>query len=97
MDPHERVTCSQAAVLQKLPSYNLVILTMVKRSGGLMLADSMGGWVMFTPTHHPQAGSLGLLSSCLSTWGTARVSSGNSDLLWHCEGQLGIPRALLQG
>ena len=44
---------SRVAVLQKLPSYNLVILTTVKHSGGLMLADRIGGWVMFTPTHHP--------------------------------------------
>ena len=43
------------------------------------------------------AGSVGFLSSCVSTWGTARVSSEKSDLLCHCEGHLGIPRASLQG
>ena len=25
------------------------------------------------------------------------VSSGKSDLLWHCDGHLGIPRPLLEG
>ena len=29
--------------------------------------------------------------------GAACVSSGKSDLLWLCEGHLGIPRASLQG
>ena len=43
------------------------------------------------------AGSLGFLSSCVSTWGAARVSSWKSDLLWHFEGYLGIPRAFTQG
>ena len=28
--------------------------------------------------------------------GTAHVSSGKSDLLWHCEGHLGITRTSLQ-
>ena len=40
----------------------------------------------FLSFHRVAAGSLGFLSSCLSTWGTARVSPGKSDLLWHCEG-----------
>ena len=31
-------------------------------------------------------GSLGFILSCVLTWGTARVSSGKSDLLCHCEG-----------
>ena len=43
------------------------------------------------------AGSLGFLSSCVSTWGTTHGSSGKSDLLWHCEGHLRIPRTSLQG
>ena len=42
-------------------------------------------------------GSLGFVLSCVSTRGTASVSSGKSDLLWHCEGLLGIPCTSLQG
>ena len=42
-------------------------------------------------------GKLGFLSSCLSTWETACVSTGKADLLWHFEGPFGIPRASLQG
>ena len=41
-------------------------------------------------------GSLGFRSSCLSTWETARVSSGKSDLHWRSEVHLGIPHTLLQ-
>ena len=41
--------------------------------------------------------SLGFLSSCMSTCGKARVSKGQSDLLWLSEGHLRIPWALLQG
>ena len=43
------------------------------------------------------AGRLGFLCSCVSTFGTTRVSSGKSDLLWRCEGHLRIPRSSLQG
>ena len=37
------------------------------------------------------------LSSCVSTWVTARVSSGKSHLFWHWEGHFGIPHTSLQG
>ena len=51
----------------------------------------------FRSLHDFVVGSLVFLSSYVSTWGTARVSSGKSDLLCHFEGHPGIPRTSLPG
>ena len=40
---------------------------------------------------------LRFLWNCVFTGRTALISSGKSDLLWHYEGHLRIPQALLQG